>query len=135
MPEKRTREAVVHDTATKVAEGIGEALARAVNRLESLDVDRERAYQQLLELQERLNAQVARFGRVIGRTVTVTSSAPEGVRSRLGQQPRGAAADARRGRRSPAKQGRKKGRITCGVCGTPGHNARGHARWKASQGK
>ena len=35
--------------------GIGEALARMVNRLESLDTEREGAYKQLLGLQKRLN--------------------------------------------------------------------------------
>ena len=65
MPRKRTKEAIAHETATKVAEGIGEALARIVNRLESLDAERERAYKQLLGLQERFNAQVGRFGRAL----------------------------------------------------------------------
>ena len=130
-------EAVAHETATKVAEGIGEALARAVNRLESLDADRERAYTQLLGLQERLNAQAARFGRAIGRTVTMASAGRAGVRGRLRKKTRGIAAKSRSRmtRKSPTKQGRRKGRIKCGICGTPGHNARGHAKWTASQAK
>ena len=74
MPRKRTKEAIARETATKVAEGIGEALASMVNRLEFLDAERERAYKQLLGLQGRFNAQVARFGRAIGRTVATKSS-------------------------------------------------------------
>ena len=139
MPRKRTKEAIAHETATKVAEGIGEALARIVNRLESLDAERERAYKQLLGLQERFNAQVARFGRamIIGRTVTTASAGRTGVRGRLSKKTRGVAAKSRSRitRKSPTKQGRRKGRIKCGICGTSGHNARGHAKWKAAQGK
>ena len=78
------------ETATKVAEGIGEALARMVNRFESLDTDRERAYKQILGLQKRFNDQVARLGRAIERTVT-TSQAGASPSDRLGKQTRGAA--------------------------------------------
>ena len=135
VSKKRTKEAVAHETATKVAEGIGEALARMVNRLESLDTERERAYKQLLGLQERLNAQVARFGRAIGRTVTTASAGRGRLRGRPGKKVRGGAAKSRSNatRKSPTAQSRKKGRIKCGICGTPGHNARGHAKWQASQ--
>ena len=137
VPRKRTREAVAHETATKMAEGIGEVLARMVNRLESLDAERARAYKQLLGLQERFNAQVARFGRAIGRTVTTAPAGRTGVRGRLSKKTRGVAAKSRSRitRKSPTKQGRRKGRIKCSICGTSGHNARGHAKWKASQGK
>ena len=135
MPAKRTREAAVHETATKVAEGIGEALARVVNRLESLEVEREKAYTQLVQLQERVNAQVARFGRVIGRTVSAASAGRARARRRGPSKARGARAGAAAPPRRPARQDRKKARIKCGVCGTPGHNARGHAKWKASQAK
>ncbi len=137
MPRKRSKEAVAHETATKVAEGIGEALARVVNRLESLDVERASVYKQLLGLQERLNAQVARFGAAIGRTVTAASAGRTGVRGRLSKKTRAIAAKSRLriARKAPTKQGRKNRRIKCGVCGTLGHNARGHAKWKASQVK
>ena len=134
MPRKRTREAVAHETATKMAEGIGEALARMVNRLESLDSERERAYKQLLGLQERFNAQVARFGRALGRTVTTVSAGRTGAAGRQSKKTRRLAAKSRprATRKSPTKQRRKKRRIKCGICGTSGHNARGHAKWKAA---
>ena len=134
VPRKRTEEAVAHETATKMAEGIGEALARVVNRLESLDSERERAYKQLLGLQEHFNAQVARFGRALGRTVTTVSAGRPRVRGQHSKKPRGLAAKSRSRapRKSPTKQSGKKRRIKCGVCGTSGHNARGHAKWKAA---
>ena len=123
MPKKRTQQKAAHDTAIRVAESIGEALGRIVNRLESLDADRERAYEQLVALQKRLNEQVARFGRALGRT-------PPGAQS--AKKSRRTAAKSRSGRKSsPA---RKKARVTCSICGTAGHNARGHAKWQASQG-
>ncbi len=74
MPSKRAKGTVAHETATRVAEGMGEALGQIVNRLESLDSDRERAYAQLLALQEHLNAQVIRFGRAIERVATTAAS-------------------------------------------------------------
>ena len=137
MPRKRTKEAIAHETATKVAQGIGEALARIVNRLESLDAEREGAYKQLLWLQGRFNAQVGRFGRALGRTMTTVSAGRAGVRGRHRKKTRGVSAKSRSRitRKSPTKQGRRKRRIKCGICGTSGHNARGHAKWKASQGK
>ena len=124
MPRKRTKTAVSHETATKVAEGVGEALARAVNRLESLDAERARAYAQLLALQERLNVQVARLGRAIGRTMTSASPGRAGGRGRPRVKTPGVAA------KRPAT-GRKP--PTCSICGKPGHNAQGHAKWKASK--
>ena len=136
MSKKRTTKTAARETATKVAEGIGEALARMVNRFESLDTDRERAYKQILGLQKRFNDQVARLGRAIERTVT-TSQAGASPSDRLGKQTRGAArkSRARTSRKPPTTRGGKKSRISCGICGTPGHNARGHAKWEASQSK
>ena len=134
MPRKRTKEEVAHETATRVAEGIGEALGRIVNRLESLDAEREHAYEQLLTIQERLNAQVARFGRAIGRTTRGASPARTSVPRQPSKKTREISAKSR-SVETKAKQHRKKVRIKCGICGTPGHNARGHARWKASQSK
>lgn len=133
MPSKRAKGAVAHEGATKVAEGIGEALGRIVNRLESLDAERARAYAQLLALQERLNAHVIRFGRAIERVATTAASG----RRDADQRPR------RNARRPHARSAslakstprRKKARIKCGVCGTPGHNARGHAKWESARGK
>ena len=119
MPRKQRNGSVAQETATKVAEGIGEALARIVNRIESLDTERARAYSQLLVLQKRLNTKVARFGRAIGQKVT--ASAARSARSR------GPA------RKTATRPGRQKRQVTCGTCGTRGHNARGHAKWKAAQ--
>ena len=116
MPRKRTKEEVAHETATRVAEGIGQALGRIVNRLGSLDAEREHAYEQLLAIQERLSAQVARFGRAIGRTEKTRETSATG-----------------RSVETKGTQRQKKVRIKCGICGTPGHNARGHARWNASK--
>ena len=119
MPRKRTKkEEVAHETTTRVAEGIGQALGRIVNRLGSLDAEREHAYEQLLAIQERLSAQVARFGRAIGRTEKTREISATGCS--VGTK---------------GKQRQKRVRIKCGICGTLGHNARGHARWKASQSK
>ncbi len=129
MPRKRTKEEVAHETATQVAEGIGEALGRIVNRLESLDAEREHAYEWLLAIQERLNAQVARFGRGIGRTTRGASPARTSVPRQPSKKTREISAKSR-SVETKAKQHRKKVRIKCGICGTPGHNARGHARWK-----
>jgi len=136
VASKRTNEAVAHETATKVAEGIGEALAGIVNRLESLDAERENVYKQLLGLQERFNDQVARFGEAIGQTLTTATTSRSAARRRPHRKARRAAAErgSTSNRKAAAKRTSKKGRIKCGICGTPGHNARGHARWKASQG-
>ena len=105
MPRTRSKKQGAHDTATRVAEGIGEALARIVNRLESLDAERDRVYKQLLALQDRVNPQTA------SRRTTKKKT------------------------RSKTRRPRKKAQIKCGICGTPGHNARGHAKWKASRAK
>ena len=75
MPSKRTKEAAAQAAATKVAEGIGEALAGIVNRLESLDAERENVYKQLLGLQKRFNTQVARFGDAVGQRMTAATDA------------------------------------------------------------
>jgi hypothetical protein len=115
------------ETAAKVAEGIGEALARIVNRIESLDAEREKAYSQLLALQERLNVQAARFGKAVGEKVTTTAAAGRRMRERLGKKT-SSAKKKRSGKKARIK-------IKCGVCGTPGHNARGHAKWQAARRK
>ena len=65
MARKRRKKVEAQQTAARVAEGIGEALASVVNRLESLEAEREKAYAQLVELQRRVNAQVFQFGRAI----------------------------------------------------------------------
>ena len=116
MPRKRRNGSVAQETATKVAEGIGEALARLVNRIESLDTERARAYSQLLVLQKRLNTKVARFGRAIGQKVTASAARSRGPAQKTATQ-----------------SDRRKRQVTCGTCGTRGHNARGHAKWKAAQ--
>ncbi len=127
MLNKRKREAAAHEAATKVAEGIGEALAGIVNRLDSLDTERDNVYRQLLSLQKRFNRQVARFGEAIGQTVT----------TRPPRKARGTATKSAKKttRRATTSRTRQKSPPRCGVCGTVGHNARGHAKWEASQGK
>ena len=133
MPNKRTKEAVAQEAATKVAEGIGEALAGVVNRLESLDAERENFYKQLLGLQKGFNKLVARFGDAMGQRVTGAATArPGGGRSR--QKARTAEKRAST-RKAATPRPRRKGSITCSICGTPGHNARGHAKWEASQSR
>ncbi len=82
MARKRTQKVEARQTAARVAEGIGEALARVVNRLESLDAEREKTYAQLVELQRRVNAQVSQFGRAIGQRVT-TATAKSDLGGRL----------------------------------------------------
>ena len=146
MSIKRTRATFgdrtpVDGAATKVAEGIGEALGRIVNRLESLDADRDRAYEQLLALQERLNEQVLRFGRAVGRTMTTAPAGRPEADRRPGRRrrqrpvpPEGSAQSEITQRSRPVNKGTPS-RIRCGVCSTPGHNARGHARWDASRRK
>ena len=136
---KQTRGTSVDGTAAKVAEGIGEALGRIVNRLESLDADRDRAFEQLLVLQERLNEQVLRFGRAVGKTMTAAAQGRSEVHRPSGRPPRPASTQRSvKGESTQRTKQAKKGapsRIKCGVCGTPGHNARGHARWEASRRK
>lgn len=149
MPKKpRARGASTGDTATKVAENIGEALAHVVNRLESLDAERDKAYAQLLALQERLNAQVARFGHTVGSRVTAASADGRRIASRLKRKAKRAVVKRRIKKRgpkraakkaskktAPATRARKKSRVTCSICGTSGHNARGHAKWQAARNK
>ena len=139
MPRTRT---TTEDTTTKVAEGIGRALAKVVNRLESLDAEREKAYAQLLTLQARLNTQVTRLGRTIGQKARTVAKRQAPGRPVPKRQPPGRPVATRR--RRAAKPGAKPGTstrggtkktITCSVCGTPGHNARGHARWQASKNR
>ncbi len=123
MAKNRNRAGDSAETAVKIAEGIGDALGRIVNRLESLDAEREKVYGQLLALQERLNVQVDRAGKALGGTVTTPAAPRRGLRSRLGKK-------------TTAKtKVRRKARVRCGVCGTLGHNARGHARWQAAKNK
>ena len=106
-----------------MAEGIGEALAHLVNRLEALDTEREKAYDQLVALQERLNLQVVSFSKAFGKRLADTATA-------------GRRAGGRRAKQKSSKKGaRQKGRVKCSVCGTLGHNARGHAKWKKAQAK
>ncbi len=131
MARKRTQKVEARQTAARVAEGIGEALARVVNRLESLDAEREKTYAQLVELQRRVNAQVSQFGRAIGQRVT-TATAKSDLGGRLKKRKKPKATSARRPRRTTAKR-KTAGTIKCGVCGTAGHNARGHAKWEASK--
>ena len=134
MVRKRKTTASSGEAAARVAEGIGEALARVVNRLESLDAEREKAYGQLVELQRRVNTQVTRFGRAFGRKVS-------SAESELGGRPRKTVKQAkttvRKARRAATKRKRSAGKtkttIKCGICGTRGHNARGHAKWEASR--
>ena len=126
MSNKRTKEAAAHEAASKVAEGIGEALAGIVNRLESLDAERESVYRQLLSLQKRFNQQVARFGEAIGQKVTNRST--KGARATTPKRARKTTRTATTSRTS------RKSPVRCGVCGTAGHNARGHAKWEASKG-
>ena len=129
MPRTRT---TTDDKTTKVAEGIGRALAKVVNRLESLDAEREKAYAQLLTLQARLNTQVTRLGRTIGQKArTVATRQPPG-RPVASRRRRAAKPGAKPG---TSTRGGTKKTITCSVCGTPGHNARGHARWQASKNR
>ena len=123
MAKNRNRAGDSAETAVKIAEGIGDALGRIVNRLESLDAEREKVYGQLLALQERLNVQVDRAGKALGGTVPTPAAPRRGLRSRLGKK-------------ATAKtKVRRKARVRCGVCGTLGHNARGHARWQAAKNK
>ena len=134
VPSKRTKEAVAQEAATKVAEGIGEALAGIVNRLESIDAERENVYKQLLGLQKRFNTQVARFGDAIGQRMTGATDAGRGA----GRSPRKARHTAEKRvstRKAATSRSCKKAPVTCGICGTSGHNVRGHAKWKASQGQ
>ena len=126
MPRKRASEAVTDDAATRMAEGIGQALARVVNRLESLDAEREKAYRQLLKLQDRLNKEVARVGHAIGQRVGRVGGGR--TRGRPAAKPH-----SKQTKTVVTKRGRTEKRITCGICGTPGHNARGHAKWEASR--
>ncbi len=128
MARKRKRTAGSGQTATRVAEGIGEALAKVVNRLESLDAEREKAYAQLVELQRRVNTQVSRFGRVIGQRVATAAKTEFGGRLKKRSSK---ATRTRRTRRTTSK--RAAGTIKCGICGTAGHNARGHKKWEASK--
>ncbi len=153
MAAKRTSGTGAADRVTRIAEGIGEALAGLVNRLEKIEkIDtlgdaRARAYAQLLELQRRVNEQVTRFGRSL-RPSGGTASAG-GARRRQGTVPRAnrpgapttarpTAARAPRSRSGPKKSKKsetsKKREVTCSVCGALGHNARGHARWQAARG-
>ena len=138
MPRTRT---TTEDKTTKVAEGIGRALARVVNRLESLDAEREKAYAQLLTLQARLNTQVTRLGRTIGqkaRTVAKRQAPGRPVgKGRLQGRPatRRPRAAASRATPAAAKRTRTKKTVTCGICGTRGHNARGHAKWQAAKNR
>jgi hypothetical protein len=134
MPKKRAREQLSNDAATRMAERIGQALARVVNQLESLDAEREKAYRQLVELQDRLNRQVARVGRAIGPTVRTVGGSRTRGRSATKRR-RAAKPHSKPTKTAATKRGRTKKRITCGVCGTSGHNARGHAKWQASRGK
>ena len=133
MPKKRTKEAVAQEAATKVAEGIGEALAAIVNRLESLDAERENVYKQLLDLQRRFNKQVVRVGDAIGQRVTAATTARPGAARSPKKARRTAKKRASTQEKAATTRPRKKGPIRCGICGTSGHNARGHAKWKASQ--
>lgn len=137
MPNTRKKEAAAHEAATKVAEGIGEALAGIVNRLESLDTERESVYRQLLGLQKRFNPQVARFGEAIGQTVTTRATKPVGKGRRPPKKAQGSAAKSAKKttRRATTSRTRQKSPVRCGICGTVGHNARGHAKWEASQGQ
>ncbi len=138
MPRTRT---TTEDKTTKVAEGIGRALAKVVNRLESLDTERDKAYAQLLTLQARLNTQIARLGRTIGQRARAVAKRQAPGRP-VGRD-RSIARPATRRRRAAkpgakpgtSTRGRTKKTITCSVCGTPGHNARGHARWQASKNR
>ena len=132
MPDKRTTEAVAQEAAMKVAEGIGEALAAIVNRLESLDAEREKVYRQLFGLQKRFNTQVARFSDAIGQRVTPAAKA-RGGRSGRSQKARRKAEKKTSARKAATPRPRKKSPVTCGVCGASDHNARGHAKWQASQ--
>jgi hypothetical protein len=133
VPSKRTKEAIAQETATKVAEGIGEALAGIVNRLESLEAERENVYKQLLGLQKRFNTQVTRFGEAIGQRMTGATSGHGAGRSP--RKVRRTAEIRVSTRKTATPRSRKKAPITCGICGTSGHNARGHTKWKASQGE
>ncbi len=138
MPRTRT---TTEDKTTKVAEGIGRALAKVVNRLESLDTERDKAYAQLLTLQARLNTQVARLGRTIGQKARAVAKrqAPGRPVGRGTTTARPATRHPGRAtsRSKPAvpKRGRTKKTVTCGICGTGGHNARGHAKWQASKNR
>ena len=133
---KKRKRATGQDQATKSAERIGESLARMVNRLEGLDRDRERAYQQLLALQRRMNERVAWLGRAI-RKKTGAASASDIRFDEVAPKPSDTVAKprVRRAVTSPETSRKKDSARRCGVCGTPGHNARGHASWQASQGK
>ena len=134
MPSKRTKEAAAQAAATKVAEGIGEALAGIVNRIESLDAERENVYTQLLGLQKRFNTQVARFGDAIGQRMTAATDAARSP-GRSPKKARRTTAKRASTRKAATPRSRTKAPIKCGICGTSGHNARGHAKWKASQGQ
>ena len=133
MPRNRTNETEARDAATKIAEKIGEALAHIVNRLESVDVDRERAYKQLLELQSRFNTQVSHLGDVIGERVNKATRRRTRPQSPRGKSAGGSRTSRRKGSKSAGTPGRARNRVKCGICGTPGHNARGHAKWQASR--
>lgn len=134
MARTRRKEAAAREAATKVAEGIGEALARVVNRLESLDAERARVYKQLLALQERINKQVARFGDTLGRTMSTATTSRSGEAGQASKKTRRGAAKRRpKTTRTSATGAARKRPISCGICGTPGHNARGHAKWETSR--
>ncbi len=118
------------DKTTEFAERIGRTLAKVVNRLESLDDEREKSYNQLLTLQARLNTQVARLVRTIDRTAHTGGTRPAPVRPAATRRPRAAKSSSKP---TATKRGGAKKTITCGICGTRGHNARGHAKWQASR--
>jgi hypothetical protein len=133
MPRTRT---TTEDKTTKVAEGIGRALAKLVNRLGSLDAEREKAYTQLLALQARLNTQVTRLGRTIGQKArTVAKRQAPGRPAGKGRLPGPPATRRPRATPAAATRTRTKKTVTCSVCGTRGHNARGHAKWQASKNR
>lgn len=116
MSKTRSNPPAAAEAAARVAEGIGEALARIVNRIESLDA--ERAGEQLVAWLRRVNEHIGRLERVIGGAPETTARTATSNQAGARMRPVGT---------------QQKAPIKCGVCGTPGHNARGHAKWQASQ--
>ena len=117
MAAKHTSGTGIADAVTRIAEGIGEVLGRVVNRLEKMDK---------IDKVDRLGA---------------AQAGADGTRHRVGSQakrPGAPTASRQTAVRAPRSQSGSqkatKRTVTCSVCGALGHNARGHARWHASQG-
>lgn len=109
-------------------------------RLKSLTSEREGIVKQLLEIRNRAGRLLAQAGHPVDEGVPQgrrrgrprkTAAAVAAPTKRRGRPPKTAEAGAggkQRGRPAGSK-------VKCKICGTIGHNARGHAKWEAAQGK